>query len=134
AGDFRETVMKSSKVKNYRLITLSLALGLSLVGLSLMLARPPVSKAAPITVTSSADSGPGTLRQALLDAASVDTINFAAGLTTVNLTTAELLINKNLTISGPGANVLTVQRGAAASTNFRIFEIASGNFNVTISG
>jgi hypothetical protein len=64
--------MKRIKVKNYRVITLSLLLGLSVVGLSLMLARPPAVKAATLTVTSGADSGgtcPGadcTLRQAIL--------------------------------------------------------------------
>ena len=53
--------MKRIKLRSDRVITLSLLLGLSLVGLSLMLARPPVVKAAPpLTVTSSADSG-GTI-------------------------------------------------------------------------
>ena len=51
-----------------------------------------------LTVTSSADSGAGTLRQAILDAAAGDTINFAAGITPITLTSAELLINKSLTI------------------------------------
>src|SRR5438067_238679 len=141
--------MKRIKVKNYRVITLSLLLGLSLVGLSLMLARPPVVRAATIwTVNSSGDPGdanlndgicetaPGnrvcTLRAAIQQAASGDTINFAAGLTTINLMRAELVINKNLTINGPGANLLSVQRNSAG--NFRIFDIASDNFNVTISG
>ena len=72
-----------------------------------------------------------TLRQAIIAAAAGDTINFAAGLTTITLTSAELLINKDLTINGPGANLLTVRRSDAAG-NFRIFEIASPN--VTISG
>jgi hypothetical protein len=124
--------MRRIKVRNYRVITLSLLLGLSMVGLSLMLARPPVVKAAPITVTSGADNGPGTLRQAIIDASSGDTINFAPGLTTINLTSGELVINKSLTINGPGANLLTVQRNT--TVQFRIFNIASGNFNVTISG
>ena len=51
-----------------------------------MLTRPPVVKAGTITVTSDADGGPGTLRQAVLDALPNDTINFAEGLTTINLT------------------------------------------------
>ena len=94
--------MKRIKVKNYRVISLSLLLGLSLVGLSLMLARPPVSRAATITVTSTADSGPGTLRQAIIDAASGDTINFSLpASSTITLTSAEVLINKSLTISNP---------------------------------
>ncbi|MEY2526319.1 MAG: hypothetical protein QOE73_1090 [Verrucomicrobiota bacterium] len=99
---------------------------------ALVLCAGPVS-ASIITVTSGADSGAGTLRQAISDASAGDTINFARGLTTISLTSAELLIDKNLTISGPGANLLSVQRDASASANFRIFNIA-GNFHVTISG
>jgi hypothetical protein len=92
---------------------------------------------ATLTVNSSADAGgtcPGatcTLRQAILSAGSGDTVNFAAGITTINLTSAELSINKNLTITGPGANLLTVQRSTANA--FRVFGI-TGSFNVTISG
>ncbi len=54
--------------------------------------------AATITVTSAADSGPGTLRQAILDAASGDTINFSlpSGTTEITLTSNELLINRSL--------------------------------------
>ena len=83
---------------------------------------------------SSADSGAGTLRQAISDAASGDTINFAANITTITLTSGELLIQKFLTISGPGADVLTVQRSSVAGTPaFRIFDIL-GFYNVVISG
>jgi hypothetical protein len=88
--------------------------------------------AATITVTNGNDTGPGSLRQAILDAPPGDTINFVPSVTTVNLTSGELLVNKNLTISGPGANQLTVQRSVNASSHFRIFEITSGT--VIISG
>src|SRR5436190_777536 len=105
-----------------------------------LLASSSELQAATITVNSAADAGgscPGascTLRQAIATAASGDTINFAAGLTTITLTTDELLINKNLTITGPGADRLAVQRSSASGiTLFRIFNIASGT-NVTISG
>ena len=54
-------------------------------------------------------SGPGSLRQAILNASSGDAINFAPSVTTVTLTSGELVIDKNLTITGPGANHLTVQ-------------------------
>jgi hypothetical protein len=62
-----------------------------------------------MTVVNGNDSGPGSLRQAILNASSGDTINFAPSVTTVTLTSGELVIDKNLTITGPGANRLTVQ-------------------------
>jgi hypothetical protein len=62
-----------------------------------------------MTVVNGNDSGPGSLRQAILNASSGDTINFATSVTTVTLTSGELVIDKNLTITGPGANRLTVQ-------------------------
>jgi Calx-beta domain len=98
--------------------------------------------AATLTVTSSADAGgtcPGTtctLRQAIATAASDDTINFSlpSGTTAITLTSAELLINKNVTISGPGANLLRVQRSAASGIPaFGIFDIESSS-SVSISG
>ena len=61
--------------------------------------------AAIITVTNSNDNGPGSLRQAIIDAAPGDTINFdVTG--TISLTTGELLINKSLTIIGPAVSWL----------------------------
>ncbi|PYI70454.1 MAG: hypothetical protein DMF02_08810 [Verrucomicrobia bacterium] len=65
-----------------------------------------------ITVTNINDSGPGSLRQALVDSQDGDTINFDPALNgqTILLTTAELAIAKNVTISGPGANLLAVSR------------------------
>ena len=87
-----------------------------------------------ITVTNTNDSGPGSLRQALVDSHDGDTINFDPGVTgqTVTLTSGELLISKNITISGPGANLLAVSRAAKAPF-FRIFHVMSGH-TVTIEG
>jgi hypothetical protein len=108
---------------------------------SAVLFRTATAHAATLTVNSGADAGgtcPGatcTLRQAILVAASGDTINFAAGIATIDLTSSELGIDKNLTITGPGANLLIVERSAANGIPpFRIFSIAPGNFNVTVSG
>jgi hypothetical protein len=103
---------------------------------------PLAAQGMTFTVKSSADSGgtcPGatcTLRQAILTAGSGDTINFDSSLTTIDLTTAELLINKNLTISGPGAASLKIRKATSVGSDpaFRVLRIASGNFNVTISG
>ena len=77
-----------------------------------------------ITVTNGNDHGPGSLRQAILDASSGDTINFAPNVTTVNLTTGELVIDKNLTITGPRADRLIVRRSTDAR-EFRIFNIST---------
>ncbi len=92
--------------------------------------------AATLVVTTTADSGAGSLRDTIAAASDGDTIQFDAALNgqTITLTSAELLIDKNLTIDGPGANQLTVQRSTATGTPaFRIFN-ASGPFDVTIAG
>ena len=86
-----------------------------------------------ITVTNTNDSGPGSLRQAILNASSGDTINFAPSVTTVTLTSGELVIDKNLTITGPGANRLTVQVDISV-ISARVFNITSSTVTVSISG
>src|SRR5947207_7224602 len=81
-----------------------------------------------ITVTNTNDSGPGSLRQALADANDGDTINFAVT-GTIGLTSGELLVDKSITVSGPGAENLAVN----GNIQSRVFHIASGQ-TVTISG
>jgi hypothetical protein len=84
----------------------------------------------------SADAEVGSLRQLIADAQDGGVIDLdpCASATTVTLTSGELLIDKNLTINGPGADLMTVQRGGGLGTpNFRIFTIGSGRA-VTISG
>jgi hypothetical protein len=96
----------------------------------------PGAHAATVTVTTTADSGAGSLRAAIAAAAAGDTIQFAAALNgqTITLTSAELLIDKNLTIEGPGPSQLTVKRSTADGTPlFRIIEITPGH-SVTIRG
>ena len=78
--------------------------------------------AATITVTNGNDSGSGSLRHAILDASPGDTINFAPSVTTVTLTSGELVIDKNLTITGPGANRLT---GTAKHSTLFLFEFST---------
>jgi hypothetical protein len=83
---------------------------------------------ATITVTNTNDSGAGSLRQALIDASDGDTISFAvAG--TIGLTSGELLVDKSITISGPGAGSLAMDGNATSL----VFHIGSGK-TVTISG
>src|SRR6476620_8104146 len=88
-----------------------------------------------ITVTNGNDSGPGSLRQALADAQDGDTINFDPSVGTVILTTAELAIDKSVTLSG-APQMVTVMR--ASQTEFRIFHVMPGHSveidGLTISG
>src|SRR3954463_15224466 len=90
--------------------------------------------AATITVINTNDSGPGSLRQAIIDSNPGDTITFALPTpAAIDLTTGELMITHELTISGPVAGDLTVRRDSAATTAFRIFDIAAPAAPVTLS-
>ena len=56
-----------------------------------------------------ADAGPGSLRQAIRDAAAVETITFHPSLIgTIILYSGQLVIDKNLTILGPGPDQLAI--------------------------
>ena len=81
--------------------------------------------AATLVVTDTTDSGAGSLRSAIAMANDGDVIQFDASLSgqTINLTSAELAINKNITISGPGPSLLSVSR---SSGTFRIFHVLPG--------
>jgi hypothetical protein len=82
------------------------------------------------TVTNLNDAGDGSLRQAILDTPSGGTVEFQPGLMgTIVLISGELAIGKDLTIAGPGADVITVSGNHAS----RVFDIATP-FTVDISG
>jgi hypothetical protein len=94
--------------------------------------------AAIFTVTSLADAGPGSLRQAVLSAntsTGPDEIAFAPGLTgTITLTSGEIQIRDGLIVNGPGAGVLTVS-GNDASRIFLVENAAvAAAIDVTLSG
>jgi predicted outer membrane repeat protein len=88
--------------------------------------------AATITVTNNNDSGAGSLRQAVIDAADGDTINFASNVTgTITLTSGAIFINeKSLTITGPGARVLAI----SGNNENTIFFINDSEIFTVISG
>jgi hypothetical protein len=74
-----------------------------------------------ITVTNTTDNAAGSLRQAISTANPGDIINIIVT-GTIMLTTGELVIDKNLTINGPGALNLTISGNNAS----RVFNINPG--------
>ena len=85
------------------------------------------ANAAIIPVTNGNDAGPGSLRQAIATAADLDVIQFV-GVSTVTLTSGELIISKRIAVNG-GAGVTITRSGTTA---FRLLTVASG-FAVTIN-
>jgi hypothetical protein len=98
--------------------------------LALLLPRPV--GAVNILVYNTNDAGPGSLRQAIQDNAALGgghTIVFSNTVTgTITLTSGELAIAANVTILGPGPNVLTI----SGNNSHRVFDIT--NVTATISG
>ena len=87
-----------------------------------------------ITVTNTNDNGPGSLRQALADANDGDTIIFDVSLEgqSIALTSGELVIDKSITITGPGSDQLAV-RAVDFQHYLRIFHVMASP-TVTIEG
>ena len=88
-------------------------------------------QAATHTVTNTNDSGSGSLRQAVADAASGDVITFALDYPATITLTEVIPISKDLTIQGPDSGHLTVSGG----DNCRVFEVSSASniSNLTIA-
>lgn len=99
-----------------------LALACWLIGSLALGAAQPCSSH--ITVTSTADDGPGSLRQAIRDICPDGRINFGPELygETIALTSGELLLEKDVQIDGPGAHQLAISGNEA----HRVFHIANG--------
>jgi predicted outer membrane repeat protein len=123
------TTLNVRRTTRLVLFALCIALLAALAGLG------TPAHAATVTVQSAADDGtanaancPGTscrLRDAIAYATAGDMIDFA-GDYTINLTTAQLAISKNLTIDGTGHTIVINGPGASCTTCFRVFNVASG--------
>ena len=77
---------------------------------------------ATFTVTTAADSGAGSLRDAIAHAnaaAGADVVDFAIGSSTINLTSGEISISDELTVDGPAGGGVTISAGGLS----RIFNI-----------
>ncbi|CAA9381394.1 MAG: hypothetical protein AVDCRST_MAG93-9201, partial [uncultured Chloroflexia bacterium] len=110
-----------------RLISTLTLIGLVL-SMTVSVGQPRVARAVSSIVTNTNDSGPGSVRQAILDAngaAGADTITFGvAG--TITLTSGELPITSDIGITGPGASSLTISGNNAS----RIFNITAGTVSI----
>jgi hypothetical protein len=90
-----------------------------------------------VQVTSGADSGPGTLRQAITDAADNGTILIDSGVGTISLE-SNLWINKNLTIRGNGVTITRAASWTTVDTYSQLLYVrslfpGSGSITATIS-
>src|SRR4051794_34245425 len=86
--------------------------------------------AATFTVSNTADAGPGSLRDALAQARSGDTITLAVE-GTIALTAGPLFVRQNVTIAGPGQQLLAISAGQTS----RVFVIGdAGPVTAAISG
>ena len=91
----------------------------------------PATTAFAGTVTSLADDGgEGTLRSQIADADAGDVIVFQASLTGTIVLNSELVIQKNLTIDGPGARALRISGGDET----RVLRVSEPTAEVEIEG
>lgn len=82
-------------------------------------------------VTNLNDSGAGSLRDVIAALGPNSVVQFQNGLTgTITLTSGQLIIDKSLTINGPGARVVSVSGNNAS----RVFNVPVNNLTVRISG
>jgi len=111
-------------MNNTRYLRLLMILFLTFVLLtSLGVTVKPVS-AGTITVTNTNNTGPGSLRQALLDASSGDTIKFASALSgrTITVVDDPLFIQRNVTIDGTSLAQKIKISGGEKMRVFGVFE------------
>jgi predicted outer membrane repeat protein len=88
----------------------------------------PLHSAVTNYVTRTADSGPGSLRQAITDSLSGDVIRFRTN-GVITLTSGELSITNNVNLIGPGASILAI----SGNNSSRVFNIPAGA-TTSISG
>ena len=89
-----------------------------------LIATAAPAGAATFTVSNLDDAGAGSLRQAVLDANAAggpDDIAFAEGLTGTITLESQIDVNDELTINGPGADVITISGGGDS----RIFDVTA---------
>ncbi|MFW9258630.1 PEP-CTERM sorting domain-containing protein [Nostoc sp. CALU 546] len=116
-------------IKNNRKKAVAQAISTA-VALGWVIMQVESAQAATLTVNNLNDSGVGSLRDTINIATSNDVVEFLLGSnpSTITLTSGALAIAKNLTINGPGANLLTI----SGNNQFPVFDINAAD--VTLSG
>ncbi|ODG96930.1 hypothetical protein A4S05_15920 [Nostoc sp. KVJ20] len=116
-------------IKNNRKKAVAQAISTA-VALGWVIMQVESARAATLTVNNLNDSGVGSLRDTINIATSNDVLEFLLGSnpSTITLTSGALAIAKNLTINGPGANLLTI----SSNNQFPVFDINAAD--VTLSG
>lgn len=122
----------------------------ALAGAHLLFAQP--ARAATVPVTNTLDSGAGSLRQTILDAADGDTVVFDSAVfnvpLTITLTSGQIEISKSLTIDGAAGGVVTptisgnntsrvlnfMAYASATVSNLRIVNGYCGNYDNSCTG
>ncbi len=133
----RRAQRKKQRQAQFRHHQRDLVVGAPLAASALVLALGASAQATPFTVTDPVDGAEGSLRHAIA-AANInpgpDTINFNLSTpVTIDLTLGQLTITDAVTITGPGANLLTIS-GGGASRIFLIDGPEGGGMEVTLSG
>jgi hypothetical protein len=139
AKNMEERILRKQSHKNWRvwnipaLVILTMA-GTSILGSNRFWTAGTFSAAAAVcitnpVVTTTADSGPGSLRQAIAEACPGSTITFAVT-GTITLTSGALDIEESLTVQGPGAGKLTINGNNNAQS---VFNIGTSNSNVDVT-
>ncbi|MGJ5634576.1 PEP-CTERM sorting domain-containing protein [Nostoc sp. CALU 1950] len=116
-------------IKNNRKKAVAQAISTA-VALGWVIMQVESARAATLTVNNLNDSGVGSLRDTINIATSNDVVEFLLGSnpSTITLTSGALAIAQNLTINGPGANLLTI----SGNNQFPVFDINAAD--VTLSG
>ena len=103
-----------------------------LIGIALLLLTAHPAHATNRTVTTSNDSGSGSLRDAIAASADGDTIDFDFGVNnTISLTSGELLITHSISINGLGRECPDGGAERRRSSFFRIFNMGDAGRSVT---
>src|ERR1700704_2708688 len=133
----RFSIRKNSTIRSFLdLFAVSVTAAVALFCVAILGGRSVY--AATLIVTSTADNGAGSLRDAIAMARDGDTIQFDAALNgqSITLTSGTLVIDKDITIDGPGADQLAVTKSSGAP-DFNIFYVALHTFiieGLTIDG